>query len=56
MALFIAGLAFTDSLIDSAKLGIFLASVFSAGAGVAVLMWVPTAGITATVPRGQPLG
>jgi len=56
MALFIADLAFTDSLIDSAKLGIFLASVFSAGAGVAVLMWVPTAGITATETRGQRLG
>jgi len=56
MALFIADLAFTDSLIDSAKLGIFVASVFSAGAGVAVLMWVPTAGITATETRGQRLG
>jgi NhaA family Na+:H+ antiporter len=40
MALFIANLAFNQSLIDSAKLGIFLASVFSAVAGVALLMWL----------------
>jgi NhaA family Na+:H+ antiporter len=40
MALFIANLAFPDSLIDSAKLGIFLASVFSAGVGMALLMWI----------------
>ncbi|MGD8619905.1 MAG: Na+/H+ antiporter NhaA [Gammaproteobacteria bacterium] len=37
MALFIASLAFSPSLIDSAKLGIFLASVFSAVAGIALL-------------------
>jgi NhaA family Na+:H+ antiporter len=37
MALFIASLAFNQSLIDSAKLGIFLASVFSAVVGIALL-------------------
>lgn len=41
MALFIANIAFDKSLIDSAKLGIFLASVFSAVAGLALLMWFP---------------
>lgn len=41
MALFIANLAFSKSLIDSAKLGIFLASVFSALAGLALLRWLP---------------
>jgi NhaA family Na+:H+ antiporter len=44
MALFIANLAFSKSLLDSAKLGIFLASVFSAGTGVGLLMWVPVRG------------
>jgi len=39
MALFIANLAFGKNLIDSAKLGIFLASVFSAVAGLALLAW-----------------
>jgi NhaA family Na+:H+ antiporter len=38
MALFIANMAFSKSMIDSAKLGIFLASVFSAMAGLALLM------------------
>jgi NhaA family Na+:H+ antiporter len=38
MALFIANLAFGKSLIDSAKLGIFLASVVSAVAGFTLLM------------------
>jgi Na+/H+ antiporter NhaA len=37
MALFIANLAFSRSLIDSAKLGIFLASVVSAMAGITLL-------------------
>ena len=46
MALFIANLAFDKSLIDSAKLGIFLASVFSAVAGLALLMWLPARGRT----------
>jgi NhaA family Na+:H+ antiporter len=41
MALFIANIAFDESLIDSAKLGIFLASVFSAVVGLALLMWLP---------------
>ncbi len=41
MALFIANIAFNDSQIDSAKLGIFLASVFSAVTGLALLMWLP---------------
>jgi Na+:H+ antiporter, NhaA family len=41
MALFIANLAFAKELIDSAKLGIFAASLFSAVAGLAFLMWVP---------------
>ena len=40
MALFIANLAFEESLIGSAKLGIFLASIFSAVAGLTVLAWV----------------
>ncbi|WP_206486545.1 Na+/H+ antiporter NhaA [Thalassotalea sp. G2M2-11] len=42
MALFIANMAFGDSLIESAKLGIFLASVFSAVAGLVLLVWLPT--------------
>lgn len=41
MALFIAHLAFSDALIGSAKLGILLASVVAAAAGLAVLMWPP---------------
>ena len=41
MALFIANLAFSQSLIDSAKLGIFLASGFSAVAGLALLTLLP---------------
>jgi NhaA family Na+:H+ antiporter len=40
MALFIANLAFSQSLIDAAKLGIFLASVVSAVGGVALLAWL----------------
>lgn len=40
MALFIANLAFDETLIDHAKLGIFLASVFSAAGGLALLTWV----------------
>ena len=42
MALFMANLAFDNALIDSAKLGIFLASVFSAVAGLALLRWAPS--------------
>jgi Na+:H+ antiporter, NhaA family len=44
MALFIANLALSKSLIDSAKLGIFSASVVAAVAGLALLMWLPTRG------------
>lgn len=40
MALFIANLAFSQNLIDAAKLGIFVASVVSAVAGVALLAWL----------------
>jgi NhaA family Na+:H+ antiporter len=43
MALFIANLAFSESLIGSAKLGILLASVVSALAGLALLTWTTTA-------------
>ena len=38
MALFIANLSFGELLIDSAKLGIFLASAVSAAAGIALLL------------------
>jgi NhaA family Na+:H+ antiporter len=41
MALLITNIALSESLINSAKLGIFLASAFSAVAGLAVLMWSP---------------
>lgn len=41
MALFIANLAFDKSLIGSAKLGIFLASVVAALAGLVLLRWLP---------------
>lgn len=41
MALFIANMAFSENLIDSAKLGIFLASIFSAVMGLALLMRLP---------------
>ena len=41
MSLFIANIAFHKSMIDSAKLGIFLASVFSAVMGIALLIWLP---------------
>ncbi|TBW48717.1 Na+/H+ antiporter NhaA [Marinobacter halodurans] len=46
MALFIANMAFSESLIDSAKLGIFLASIFSAVAGLTLLMLSPGRGRT----------
>ena len=39
MALFIASLALSGPLMDSAKIGIFLASLFSAAAGLALLRW-----------------
>jgi Na+:H+ antiporter, NhaA family len=41
MALFIANLAFSHNLINAAKLGILLASVVSAVAGIALLAWLP---------------
>lgn len=44
MALFIANMAFSESLIDSAKLGIFLASIFSAAVGLALLRGLPARG------------
>lgn len=46
MALFIADIAFGKSLIDSARLGIFLASIFSATAGFTFLTWLPVRGRT----------
>jgi NhaA family Na+:H+ antiporter len=39
MALFIANRAFQDELLDSAKMGIFLASVLSAALGLSLLAW-----------------
>jgi NhaA family Na+:H+ antiporter len=51
MALFIANMAFDKNLIDSAKLGIFLASVFSAAAGLALLTWLTARGRTHEVVR-----
>ena len=51
MALFVANLAFSESLIDSAKLGIFLASVFSAVAGIAFLRTVSGQGKHAPTAR-----
>ncbi|ACF45204.1 MAG: Na+/H+ antiporter NhaA [Prosthecochloris sp.] len=44
MALFIANIAFDNSVITSAKLGIFLASIFSATAGLSMLRWFPASG------------
>ncbi|MCT7375540.1 Na+/H+ antiporter NhaA [Chelativorans salis] len=40
MSLFIAGLAFAPTILDAAKLGILAGSVFSAVAGVAMLVWL----------------
>jgi NhaA family Na+:H+ antiporter len=51
MALFVANLAFSSSLIDSAKLGIFLASFVSAVAGLALLAWLPARGRHPEVAR-----
>ena len=42
MALFIANLAFSQSLLDSAKMGIFLSSVASAIAGLTLLRLLPS--------------
>lgn len=41
MALFIASLALVDPLMDSAKTGIFMASLFSAAIGLALLVRMP---------------
>lgn len=51
MALFIASLAYSQNIVDSAKLGIFLASIVSAAAGLALLMWSPErSNISSTEP------
>jgi NhaA family Na+:H+ antiporter len=39
MSLFIAGLAYPDAMLDSAKIGILAASIVSAGAGLLMLTW-----------------
>jgi NhaA family Na+:H+ antiporter len=44
MALFIANLAFDPNLINAAKLGILSASVVSAVAGIALLVWLSQRG------------
>jgi NhaA family Na+:H+ antiporter len=55
MALFIANLAFDQSLIDSAKLGILLGSIVSAAAGLALLRWLPVRQLhRRAYPRGRP--
>jgi NhaA family Na+:H+ antiporter len=48
MALFIANRAFDDELLNSAKMGIFLASVLSAALGLSLLAWFTR--------RGRPRG
>jgi NhaA family Na+:H+ antiporter len=40
MSLFIAGLAYTPTTLDAAKIGILTASVVSAAAGLLMLIWV----------------
>jgi NhaA family Na+:H+ antiporter len=45
MALFIASLAFDQSLINAAKLGILSASIVSAVAGIALLAWLSPRGM-----------
>jgi len=40
MSLFIAGLAYTPEVLNAAKLGIFAASIFSAAAGLLILVWL----------------
>ena len=51
MALFISNLAFGQGLIDAAKMGIFLASVVSAAAGVALLAWLCPHQFSQTIRR-----
>lgn len=53
MALFIANLAFSESLINAAKLGILSASVVSATAGVALLAWFSSKPVHEPVSREQ---
>jgi len=50
MALFIANLAFTASQLDSAKLGIFIASALAALAGLSVLTWASRPGRSTPTP------
>jgi NhaA family Na+:H+ antiporter len=52
MALFIASLAFDHTLIDSVKIGIFMASIFSALAGLSLLAWLATRGKNRHIARG----
>jgi NhaA family Na+:H+ antiporter len=40
MSLFIAGLAYTPTMLDAAKIGILTASVVSAAAGLLMLIWL----------------
>ena len=51
MALFIANLAFDPSLINAAKLGILSASVVSAVAGIALLVWLSQRGMQSRPAR-----
>lgn len=46
MALFIANLALAGPMMDSAKIGIFLASLFSAAVGLALLTWLSRPQVT----------
>lgn len=50
MAMFIAELAFAPALLDSVKLGILLASVVSAAAGLLALTWLTSAGRPPATP------
>ncbi|KXF76423.1 sodium:proton antiporter [Paramesorhizobium deserti] len=49
MSLFIAGLAYAPAMLDAAKLGILAGSVFSALAGLAMLVWLTSRGQTTEV-------
>jgi NhaA family Na+:H+ antiporter len=40
MSLFIAGLAYTPTMLDAAKIGVLTASVVSAAAGLLMLIWL----------------
>jgi Na+:H+ antiporter, NhaA family len=51
MALFIANLAFSQSLIDGAKLGILSASIVSAVAGLTLLAWLSPRGMSPQTAR-----